>query len=69
MQSPVWNSENEGPLAGIRICDFTGQLAGAGATKILAALGRRSSELRIRVIEVNGIFLEEFHLSSVRIEA
>ena len=39
MQSPVWNSENDGPLAGIRICDFTGQLAGAGATKILAAFG------------------------------
>ena len=26
-------------LSGIRICDFTGQLAGAGATKILATLG------------------------------
>lgn len=26
-------------LAGIRICDLTGQLAGAGATRILAALG------------------------------
>jgi len=26
-------------LAGVRICDFTGQLAGAGATKILAAFG------------------------------
>jgi crotonobetainyl-CoA:carnitine CoA-transferase CaiB-like acyl-CoA transferase len=28
-----------GPLANIRICDFTGQLAGAGATKWLAAFG------------------------------
>jgi crotonobetainyl-CoA:carnitine CoA-transferase CaiB-like acyl-CoA transferase len=29
----------EGALAGIRICDFCGQLAGAGATKWLAAFG------------------------------
>jgi crotonobetainyl-CoA:carnitine CoA-transferase CaiB-like acyl-CoA transferase len=29
----------KGALAGIRICDFTGQLAGAGATKWLAAFG------------------------------
>ena len=28
-----------GPLGNIRICDFTGQLAGAGATRILAAFG------------------------------
>ncbi|MEZ5262919.1 MAG: CaiB/BaiF CoA transferase family protein [Acidimicrobiia bacterium] len=28
-----------GALAHIRICDFTGQLAGAGATKFLAAMG------------------------------
>lgn len=28
-----------GALAGLRICDFTGQLAGAGATKWLAAFG------------------------------
>src|SRR3954469_20141298 len=27
------------PLKGIRICDFTGQLAGAGATRYLAAFG------------------------------
>src|SRR5438874_8169526 len=26
-------------LAGLRICDFTGQLAGAGATRFLAAFG------------------------------
>ncbi len=29
----------KGALSGIRICDFTGQLAGAGATKWLAAFG------------------------------
>ena len=29
----------EGALSHLRICDFTGQLAGAGATKILAAFG------------------------------
>ena len=28
-----------GPLAGYRVCDLSGQLAGAGATKWLAALG------------------------------
>lgn len=28
-----------GPLAGIRVCDLTGQLAGAGATRYLAAMG------------------------------
>jgi benzylsuccinate CoA-transferase BbsF subunit len=28
-----------GPLAHLRICDFTGQLAGAGATRFLAAFG------------------------------
>ena len=37
---PNWPHPDEpGALAGTRICDFTGQLAGAGATKILAALG------------------------------
>lgn len=36
---PVWPKPEPGALAGIRICDFTGQLAGAGATKILAQLG------------------------------
>ncbi len=29
----------QGALAGIRVCDFTGQLAGAGATRWLAAFG------------------------------
>ena len=38
-RSPVWPRPEPGALAGIRICDFTGQLAGAGATKILAQLG------------------------------
>ncbi len=38
------NSEAEAPrppsaLAGVRVCDFTGQLAGAGATRWLAAFG------------------------------
>jgi benzylsuccinate CoA-transferase BbsF subunit len=28
-----------GALSGLRICDFTGQLAGAGATRLLAAFG------------------------------
>ncbi len=28
-----------GALSGIRVCDFTGQLAGAGATRLLAAFG------------------------------
>jgi benzylsuccinate CoA-transferase BbsF subunit len=30
---------SERPLARLRICDFTGQLAGAGATRLLAAFG------------------------------
>jgi crotonobetainyl-CoA:carnitine CoA-transferase CaiB-like acyl-CoA transferase len=29
----------DGALAGVRICDLTGQLAGAGATRLLAAFG------------------------------
>ena len=36
------DNQNKAPpaaLAGVRICDFTGQLAGAGATKWLAAFG------------------------------
>ena len=32
-------NERAGALSKIRICDFTGQLAGAGATRILAAFG------------------------------
>jgi len=30
---------SEGALSHVRVCDFTGQLAGAGATKLLAAFG------------------------------
>src|SRR2546425_9191269 len=30
---------SSGALSHIRVCDFTGQLAGAGATKYLAAFG------------------------------
>jgi len=32
-------TELAGPLARVRVCDFTGQLAGAGATRYLAAFG------------------------------
>jgi crotonobetainyl-CoA:carnitine CoA-transferase CaiB-like acyl-CoA transferase len=31
--------DGRSPLAGVRICDFTGQLAGAGSTRYLAAFG------------------------------
>ena len=31
--------QGRSPLTGVRICDFTGQLAGAGATRYLAAFG------------------------------
>jgi benzylsuccinate CoA-transferase BbsF subunit len=33
------SSGNVGPLSHLRICDLSGQLAGAGATRILAAFG------------------------------
>ena len=36
---PTQETDECRALEGIRICDFTGQLAGAGATKILAAFG------------------------------
>src|SRR5438270_1730072 len=32
-------SRHPGPLSHIRICDLSGQLAGAGATRLLAAFG------------------------------
>jgi len=32
-------SRSQGALSHLRICDFTGQLAGAGATRVLAAFG------------------------------
>jgi crotonobetainyl-CoA:carnitine CoA-transferase CaiB-like acyl-CoA transferase len=38
-QKGVDANAGEAALAGIRICDLTGQLAGAGATRLLAALG------------------------------
>ena len=39
MTVPVEETSEPQALNGVRICDFTGQLAGAGATKILAAFG------------------------------
>ena len=36
---PTPQARTPGALAGVRICDFCGQLAGAGATKWLAAFG------------------------------
>src|ERR1700747_1644093 len=38
-QMDIGNRAPPAALAGIRICDFCGQLAGAGATKWLAAFG------------------------------
>ncbi len=32
-------STGTGPLAGVRVCDLSGQLAGAGGTRTLAAFG------------------------------
>ena len=40
-----------GALSPIRICDFTGQLAGAGATKILAAFGAQVIRIEDRVTQ------------------
>lgn len=39
--APAWGnaSRHPGALDGLRICDLSGQLAGAGATRILAAFG------------------------------
>ena len=39
MAAPAQAGERRGALSPFRICDFTGQLAGAGATKWLAAFG------------------------------
>jgi crotonobetainyl-CoA:carnitine CoA-transferase CaiB-like acyl-CoA transferase len=57
---------NNGALSHIRICDFTGQLAGAGATRILAAFGAQVIRIEDRVTEGswdilrgNGPFLDE----------
>ena len=51
-----------GPLSGIRICDFTGQLAGAGATRFLAAFGAqaiRIPSLRERIEDL-GVLIHYF---------
>ena len=55
-----------GPLSGIRICDFTGQLAGAGATRTLAALGAEViriedpvSQGRWDILRGSGVFKDE----------
>ena len=40
-----------GPLSNLRICDFTGQLAGAGATKFLAAFGAQVIRIEDPVTE------------------
>jgi crotonobetainyl-CoA:carnitine CoA-transferase CaiB-like acyl-CoA transferase len=37
--APARSARSGGALSGIRVCDFSGQLAGAGATKWLAAFG------------------------------
>ena len=39
------------PLSKIRICDFTGQLAGAGATRFLAAFGAQVIRLEDPVLQ------------------
>jgi crotonobetainyl-CoA:carnitine CoA-transferase CaiB-like acyl-CoA transferase len=38
-------------LAGVRICDFTGQLAGAGATRFLGAMGAQIIRIEDPVVE------------------
>ncbi len=38
-------------LSHLRICDFTGQLAGAGATRFLAALGAQVIRIEDPVAE------------------
>ena len=55
-----------GPLSGIRICDFTGQLAGAGATRTLAALGAEVIRIedpvnqgRWDILRGSGVFKDE----------
>jgi crotonobetainyl-CoA:carnitine CoA-transferase CaiB-like acyl-CoA transferase len=37
--APGTRAKRDGALGNVRICDFTGQLAGAGATRVLAAFG------------------------------
>jgi crotonobetainyl-CoA:carnitine CoA-transferase CaiB-like acyl-CoA transferase len=54
------------PLTGIRICDFTGQLAGAGATRYLAAFGAQVIRIedpvkqgRWDILRGNGPFVDD----------
>ena len=55
-------------LENVRICDFTGQLAGAGATKILAAFGAEVIRIEDPFTEASGIFCGEFHHGSEMLE-
>src|ERR1700736_6688549 len=43
--------QGRSPLTGVRICDFTGQLAGAGATRYLAAFGACVIRIEDPVVE------------------
>lgn len=43
--------EQPGALSGVRVCDFAGQLAGAGATKILAAFGAQVIRVEDPVVQ------------------
>jgi crotonobetainyl-CoA:carnitine CoA-transferase CaiB-like acyl-CoA transferase len=45
------NNQPPGALSKIRICDFTGQLAGAGATKMLATFGAQVIRVEDRLTE------------------
>ena len=44
-------SQNGGALSKIRICDFSGQLAGAGATRIFAAFGAQVIRIEDRLTQ------------------
>lgn len=45
------SNQNAGALAPIRICDFSGQLAGAGATRFLAAFGAQVIRIEDRLTQ------------------
>ena len=58
--------ENRGALAPIRICDFSGQLAGAGATRFFAAFGAQVIRIEDRlsqggwdIFRGNGPYIDE----------
>ena len=58
--------ENKGALAPIRICDFSGQLAGAGATRFFAAFGAQVIRIEDRlsqggwdIFRGNGPYIDE----------